>query len=73
MNNKKNILINKIDVAYREIENLEYQYTVMKSILNCFKDDTLKKILKVTKQAKKLEMLEEKNNVAMGQQKSYNQ
>ena len=73
MDNKKNILINKIDVAYREIENLEYQYTVMKSILNCFKDDTLKKILKVTKQAKKLEMLEEKNNVAMGQQKSYNQ
>jgi len=69
MTNKKNILINKIDVAYREIENLEYQYTVMKSILNCFKDDTLKKILKVTKQAKKLEMLEEKNNVAMGQQK----
>ncbi len=69
MDNKKNILINKIDVAYRDIENLEYQYTVMKSILNCFKDDTLKKILKVTKQAKKLEMLEEKNNVAMGQQK----
>jgi len=31
--NDKNIMINKIDVAYREIENLDYQYIIMKSIL----------------------------------------
>lgn len=68
MNNKKNVLINRIDVAYRELENIDMQYTVMKSILNCFKDETLKKILKVVKEAKKIETLEEKNNVAMGQQ-----
>ena len=29
----KDVLINKIDVAYREVENLDYQYMVMKSIL----------------------------------------
>ena len=51
----KNILINKIDVAYREIENIDMQYSVMKAILNCFKEDTLKKILKATKKARKIE------------------
>ena len=42
MSNKKNILINRIDVAYREIENFEYQYVVLKSILNNFNENQLK-------------------------------
>ena len=29
---KKNVLINNIDIKYREIENFEYQYVVLKSI-----------------------------------------
>ena len=49
MSNKKNILINKIDVAYRDIENIDYQYIVMKSILNNFNENQLKVILKGTK------------------------
>ena len=60
MNNKKNILINKIDVAYREIENLDYQYIIMKSILKNFNDKQLKVILKGTKMARKLELKENK-------------
>ena len=27
MSNTKNILINQIDVAYRDIENIDYQYS----------------------------------------------
>ena len=54
----KNILINKIDVEYREIENIDNQYQVMKTILNCFNDKHLKAILKFTKEVKKLDKLE---------------
>ena len=54
--NDKNIMINKIDVAYREIENLDYQYIIMKSILKNFNDKQLKVILKGTKMARKLEL-----------------
>ena len=64
----KDVLINKIDVAYREVENLDYQYMVMKSILNNFNEKQLKIILKGTKMMVKAERLEEKTNVAMGQQ-----
>ena len=64
----KDVLINKIDVAYREVENLDYQYMVMKCILNNFNEKQLKVILKGTKMIIKAEKLEEKNNVAMGQQ-----
>ena len=64
----KNVLVNKIDVAYRELENLDYQYMVMKSILNNFNEKQLKIILKGTKMMVKTERLEEKTNVAMGQQ-----
>ena len=64
----KDVLINKIDVAYREVENLDYQYMVMKSILNNFSEKQLKVILKGTKMIVKAERLEEKENVAMGQQ-----
>ena len=54
----KNIMINKIDVAYREIENLDYQYIIMKSILKNSNDKQLKVILKGTKMARKLELKE---------------
>ena len=64
----KNILVNKIDVAYRELENCDYQYMVMKSILNNFSEKQLKVILKGTKMMVKDERQEEKTNVAMGQQ-----
>lgn len=58
--NDKNIMINKIDIAYREIENLDYQYIIMKSILKNFNDKQLKVILKGTKMARKLELKENK-------------
>ena len=34
MSNKKYVLINKIDVSYRSIEDLDNQYDVMFNILN---------------------------------------
>jgi len=68
MSNKKNILINQIDVAYRDIENIDYQYIVMKSILNNFNENQLKVILKGTKKIVKINKKEEKKYVAMGQQ-----
>jgi len=55
----KNILINKIDVAYRDIENFDYQYVIMKSILNRFNERQLKVILKSCKMARKLELKEQ--------------
>ena len=64
----KDVLINHVDVAYRDIENLDYQWTIMKSILNQFNEKQLKVILKGCKMARKLEIKDEKNNVAMGQQ-----
>jgi len=64
----KKAMINKIDVDYRDIQNIDNQYHVMSTILNCFNDKQLKAILKLTKKVKKLDILEEKNNVAMGQQ-----
>ena len=58
MSNTKNILINRIDVAYRDIENFEYQYVAMKSILNNFNENQLKVILNGTKKIKKIEIKE---------------
>ena len=57
---KKNVLINHIDVKYREIENFEYQYVVMKSIINNFNENQLKIILDGTKQIKEIEQKENK-------------
>lgn len=68
MSNTKNILINQIDVAYRDIENIDYQYVVMKSILNNFNENQLKVILNGTKKIVKINKKEEKKYVAMGQQ-----
>ena len=47
MSNKKNILINQIDVAYRDIENIDYQYIVMKSILNNFNEKSIESYFKM--------------------------
>ena len=59
MTNKKNILINQVDVAYRDIENIDYQYVIMKSILNRFNEEQLKVIIKSCKMARKLELEEQ--------------
>ena len=42
----KAVLINKIDVKYREIENLDFQYEIMSKILSKFEIADLQKILK---------------------------
>ena len=55
----KKAMINKIDVEYRDIQNIDNQYQVMKTILNCFSDKHLKAILKFTKEIKKLDKLEQ--------------
>ena len=65
---EKTTLINKIDVKYREIENVEYQFQIITKILEAFEIKDLKKILKATKKIRRVEIEEEKNNVAMGQQ-----
>ena len=68
MNRRKSILINQIDVKYREIENVDYQYQVFSKILEAFEIKDLEKILKATKKIKRVEIEEEKNNVFIGQQ-----
>jgi len=65
---EKTTLINRIDVKYREIENIEYQFQVISKILEAFEIKDLKKILRATKKIRRVEIEEEKNNVAMGQQ-----
>ena len=55
---KKNVLINNIDIKYREIENFEYQYVVLKSILNNFNEKQLQIILDGTKKIKEIDQKE---------------
>ena len=55
---KKNVLINHIDIKYREIENFEYQYVVLKSILNNFNEKQLQIILDGTKKIKEIDQKE---------------
>ena len=55
----KKAMINQIDVDYRDIQNIDNQYHVMKTILNSFSDKHLKTILKFTKEIKKLDKLEQ--------------
>jgi len=54
INNQKRIIdINKIDVAYRELEDNDNQYEIMKFILSCLSDQQIKdtkKLVKVWKQ-----------------------
>tara|TARA_R100000742_G_C4228438_1_gene50554 strand:+ start:491 stop:721 length:231 start_codon:yes stop_codon:yes gene_type:complete len=58
MNRKKDILINQIDVKYREIENFDYQYQVLSKILEAFEIKDLEKILKATKKIQKIDQKE---------------
>ncbi len=58
--NKKDILINQIDVKYREIENFEYQYQVLSKILGAFEIKDLQKILKACKKVQKIDQKENK-------------
>ena len=54
MSNQRNtMLINKIDVVYRDIESNDMQYAVTKFILNAFNENQLKEILKFSKRIKK--------------------
>jgi len=55
---KKSILINRIDVKYREIENFEYQYQVLSKILEAFEIKDLEKILKACKKVQKIDQKE---------------
>ena len=54
VNDQKRIIdINKIDVAYRDLEDFENQYEIMKFILSCLSDQQIKdtkKLVKVWKQ-----------------------
>ena len=53
MTRERKILINKIDVEYRDITNFDNQFEVMSYILNCLSDEqlnTAKKLIKVWKQ-----------------------
>jgi len=56
INRKRRIIINQIDVNYRDLANVETQYEIMKYILNCLSDEqlnTAKKLIDVWKQHEK--------------------
>ena len=60
---KRLIKINHIDVAYREIEDIDNQFEIMKYALNCLTDkqlETTKNLIKVYIKAEK----EQKKKVA---------
>ena len=52
----KRILINKFDVLYRDIQNIDYQYALMSAILNRFNEKQLKSLIKSAKLTIKLEV-----------------
>ena len=43
---KRTITINKVDVLYRELENLDEQFLIMSKVLNFLTDKQLAKITK---------------------------
>ncbi len=55
---EKTKIINHIDIKYREIENIEYQFQVMSKILDAFEIKDLKKILKACKKVQKIDQKE---------------
>ena len=65
VNDQKRIIdINKIDVAYRELEDFDNQYEIMKFILSCLSDQQIKdtkKLVKVWKQYER-KLQKAKNN-----------
>ena len=53
---QQKITFNKLDVAYREIEDIDNQYEVMKYILSCLNSsqlETTKKLIQVIRQSEK--------------------
>lgn len=64
MIDKKTLIkINAIDVNYRDIEDFDLQFDVMKYILSCLSDkqlDATKKLIEVTKVFEKNKKKEEK-------------
>ena len=49
---EKKHLINQIDVSFRDIQNVDYQFEVMKYILSCLSDkqlETTQKYIEVVK------------------------
>ena len=58
MKNKR-ILINKFDVLYRDIQNIDYQYAIMSAILERFTEKQLKSLIKSAKLTIKLEKEEQ--------------
>jgi len=52
------IIINKLDVKYRELENLENQYDVFKFIASHLNDKELVTCLRFAQQRKKQEKIE---------------
>ena len=49
-------IINNIDVDYRDIENFDNQFQVMKFVLNCLSDkqlETTKQLIKVIKKGER--------------------
>ena len=58
MKNKR-ILINKFDVLYRDIQNIDYQYAIMSAILERFNEKQLKSLIKSAKLTIKLEKEEQ--------------
>jgi hypothetical protein len=55
----KRILINKFDVLYRDIQNVDYQFGIMSAILNRFNEKQLKSLIKSAKMTIKLEKEEQ--------------
>ena len=55
----KRILINRFDVLYRDIQNIDYQYALMSAILNRFNEKQLKSLIKSAKLTIKLEKEEQ--------------
>jgi len=45
--NKKRIMINKLDVAYRDIPDFDDQFKVMSFVLNCLSDQQLQETKKL--------------------------
>ena len=52
-NSRSTMLINKIDVVYRDIASNDMQYAVTKFILNAFNENQLKEILKFSKRIRR--------------------
>ena len=43
---QKQVIINRIDVKYREIENLDFQYAFFSKVMEKFSNENLEKMLK---------------------------